>query len=154
MHKLWIIGLVSCTLLLSADVDEETFGLKNGRFWSTLATEETAIFLVGMVDGWKLREHTEEAIPGKVILVWNATAPFKYSELANMVGLAYANPENMSLPIGWVVMACLAVQRGDTARDPLFEALRKHLTDLRSRPGTFYTSDISPVDVILKLKKK
>lgn len=71
-----------------------------------------------------------------------------------MVNLAYEDPENLSLPVGCVVMASFAVQRGETTREPVFAALRKFLADLLSRPGNKYGSESSPVDVILKFRKK
>lgn len=72
-----------------------------------------------------------------------------------MVTLAYKQPENLVLPISWIVMANFAVQRGETTRDVALAALRKFLSRLNSAPSgpprTLPAEDRSPIFVILDL---
>ena len=82
------------------------------------------IFLVAMIDGWTLRDNVEDIVRGDVIGAMKATG-MQYGDLMLMVDAAYAHAENLSLPVGWVVMASLAVQRGETTTDVVLVALRQ-----------------------------
>jgi len=155
--KIWITLLICGMSLLGAETDEDqTFQLKNGRFWVHLDADQRTMFLVGLQDGWTLRGDTEAASLGAVFLVWGAKG-LQYSELSDMVTLAYKQPENLVLPISWVVMANFAVQRGDTTRDVALTALRKFLNRVNSAPQgpqrTLPVENRSPIFVILDLKK-
>jgi len=157
--------LATLVLLLSVQVggaaaadkdDTETAGLENGRFWNALSEDATrSEFLLGILDGWKLREQTEDAVRGTVINALSSCGgSFTYAELAEMVTAAYNEPENRPLPIGWVMMADLAIQCGHTTREAVFPALRKHLAEV-SGPGVLIKeSAMSPIDTILSASTK
>src|SRR5260370_5725930 len=137
--KLWIVGLFCCTSLLGQEFDKDadkTFSLLNGRYWTKLEPEQRPFFLAGMVDGWTFRKETEETVQGNVINAWGAAGNLKYSEMVKMIDLAYAEPENLTLPVGWVVMASMAIQRGDTTRDVVLSALRRFMASVTS--GVLY----------------
>ena len=163
MHKtLWTTSLllIYCTSFLGQEFNKDTdktFGLLNGHYWMKLSTEQRFFLLTGLVDGWAFREATEDTVKGSVILAWGIAGDnFQYIDMVKMIDLAYAEPENLTLPVGWVVMANMAVQRGDTTRDAALLALRKFLGGLKSGPPDrkFYGSEISPVNTILSLKTK
>ena len=106
--------------------------------------------MIGLLDGWNLRGFTQETIKGKEIIVMSSGGKFMTDDLANMVTSIYADTENVGLPVGWVAMGCLSVQRGETTRDLVFKALRKHLADLMGSQGTHYGNEVDPIDVILR----
>ena len=165
MKRLILLFLLALPSLW-ADDPEETFGMKNGRYWNHMLSIPEAysgkhdipgdtfkvLFLVGLTEGWKLEKLTKESISVKEALVWQGGAS-TLSDLASTVSAAYEDAENQPLPIGWVVMGALAVHRGDTTRDLIFMALRKHLThmmDGQARPATA----LDPTDIILQFHKK
>jgi hypothetical protein len=80
-------------------------------------------------------------------LAFNSGGDFTTNDLADMVSSVYAETENIALPIGWVAMGCLAVQRGETTRAAVFLALRKYLGDVSNKKGFL---DIDPIEVIIK----
>jgi len=143
--------LLSLVLLSAQSPRDQTFNLKNGRLWLSLPDDETrSVFLMGQFDGWNLLRNTEKEIKTAVLVVMGHGGPLTMVELAAMVTKAYAAPENLSLPIGWVVMASLAVQRGEVSGDVAFAALRKFLTGLTSRAnGRVIGSEMNPIDLIL-----
>ena len=61
----------------------------------------------------------------------------------------YEAPENLDLPIGWAIMACYSVKRGDTTRDVVFKHLRKALSNELERKDPHPANDFDPMDVIL-----
>jgi hypothetical protein len=71
-----------------------------------------------------------------------------------MITAAYNEPENRTLPIGWVMMADLAIQCGHTTRDAVFPALRRHLADISEAGKRTEGSAISPIDTILSVSTK
>lgn len=140
---------LTCT---AADRDNlETFGLKNGRFWNEIPKEARSLFLLGIFDGWELRGHSENEIPGKVLLALSGPH-VPMGELAEMLDEAYSHPENRSLPVGWVVLADRAIQRGETTPDLVFPALRKQLAERLA--GTVSGDAISPIDTIRSVQTK
>jgi len=162
MYKLSIIGLLSicCGPLLGQKADmEQTRGLRNGRFWNSIGESTRLSFLNGMADGWEMehraeiQEHSSLTILGKA---W--VSDLTYGEMSKMVTKTYQQPENLTLPIGWVALASLAIQRGETTQDTVFPALRKFLADLESgklpiKFGDRNTNepanpDFSPINVI------
>lgn len=108
------------------------------------------MFLEGIDDGWTLRQQTEDSTSGKVIKALSSCGSLTYAELAEMITAAYNEPENRTLPIGWVMMADIAIQCGRTTRDAVFPALRRHLADSSATEG----SAISPIDTILSVSTK
>ncbi len=141
--------------------------MKNGRYWNhTLCLPKAyyakhdipadtfqVLFLVGLIDGWKLEKITKGVIPVTEALVWQGGPESTLSDLAATVSDAYEAAENQPLPIGWVLLGALAVQRGDTTRDLVFMALRKHLTQMmdgQTRPATA----LDPTEVIMQFHKK
>jgi hypothetical protein len=107
MKKLFVVFLLAATSILAADNPEETFQMKNGRFWSHLgssADEYKSVFLLGLFDGWTLRGMTKETILGKELIVWTSGPKSTISDLAATVTSVYEEPENLPLPVGWVVM--------------------------------------------------
>ena len=137
--------LLGSSLLIAAKNPDETWEMKNGRFWNDLPSDDStrSIFLVGMLDGWHLRGFTEATIKGKVILAFNSGGDFTTNDLADMVSSVYAETENIALPIGWVAMGCLAVQRGETTRAAVFLALRKYLGDVSNKKGLRHSREVS-----------
>jgi hypothetical protein len=157
MKQFCALFLLSVLPLLATPPDDQTVGLNNGRFWrNTLGRDLTlgTVYLEAMIDGWSLRGDTEEVVPGKVLIVMNSGGELRYDELARIVDAAYDEPENLSLPIGWVAMGCLAVQRGETSRELVLGALRKHLANIMLSPQqSIAVTKISPIDAILNLKE-
>jgi hypothetical protein len=98
---------------------------------------------------------TKDTISGEEIAAWSGGPKSMISDLAATVTSIYQEPENLALPIGWVVMGVFAVQRGDTTRDVVFMALRKHLAEVMDAQGSrpVPLSEISPIQVIIKLRK-
>ncbi len=165
MKRLFVIFSLAIASLW-ADDPEQTLGMKNGRFWNNLSVppsittktgsgEETnkVVFLVGLIEGWKLESLTKDTIPAKEALAWRGGPESTISDLAATVTAVYKDTENQPLPIGWVVMGAFAVQRGDTTRDLVFMALRKHLSkmmDGQPRPA----AELDPTDVIIQSHKR
>jgi hypothetical protein len=150
MKNLCTIILAGCSLLFAAEErNDRTFGLENGRLWTSLQPDYRPVFHLGIVHGWQLRANTEEVMKGKVINAFASSGNFYSNELADLVTSVYADTENVALPIGWVVLASLAVERGQVDRNTVLTALRKQMTDLlngkRSRPNT----DYDPLETIL-----
>ena len=135
--------------------DDVTYGLRNGRFWRDMAPDLSvkAVFLSGLIEGWKLRDQVEDVISGAVVVAMSPGGTMQYADLAVMVDATYEHAENLSLPVGWVVMASFAVQRGDTTRDMVFPALRRHLAELRNTTTSRPTSEVSPIDTILSVSR-
>lgn len=94
------------------------------------------------MDGWSLRQETEEEVPGKVLAATIPCGTVQYAELAEMVTTAYSEPENRNLPVGWVMLADIAIECGRTTSNLVFPALRAHLAKEASG------SSISPIDTI------
>ena len=69
-----------------------------------------------------------------------------------MITAAYKEPENRSLPVGWVMMTDFAIQCGRTTSDVVFPALRKRVADMANK--TVSGSAISPIDVISSVSAK
>src|SRR6266446_3248423 len=146
MHRLFVALIFSAGLASSQTASDATLRLRNGRFWSTVPLETQSLFLMGIVDGWKLRGDTEELVRGKVALALLPGGSVSYGDMAKMVSAAYADPANISLPIGWVLIAELAVQRGEVTNEEALQALRKHLED-----GEVDPPGVSPIDAILNI---
>src|SRR5258706_16314731 len=110
MRKLCLLLVVASVSLLTADDPSRTFGLNNGRFWNSLPNVDTRhTFVMGLLDGWGLRGNTEEATQGRVINAMTGGSHFRTDYLVSLVTSVYADVENLPLPVGWVVMGCLAV---------------------------------------------
>lgn len=131
MKALCALVLFGTFSLFGADEpNDKTFGLDNGRFWNTLTLDRKHVYMRGMFDGWLLRGNTEEMAKGSVLIVFTATGKFTTNEMADMVTSIYGDSENIALPIGWVALASLAVERGGTDRNTALAALRKKMTEL------------------------
>jgi hypothetical protein len=70
-----------------------------------------------------------------------------------MLSSIYSDSENIVLPIGWVALASLATERGETDRSAVLAAVRKQMTELllngkTPRPSTAF----DPTDTILASK--
>ncbi len=160
-HKPFMIGgmkKVLCLLLLVgggfllADDPSTTFGLQNGRFWNAMSTDSRPYFLVGMFEGWHARQLRDDFITVKEAKAFYGE--FRTMDVAKMVTSVYGEPENLELPIAWVTMACFAVQRGDTTRDAVFMALRKHLSNELKRTDAHPFNEVDPIDIILNSRPK
>jgi hypothetical protein len=153
--RLCFLFLIGSGLFLAASNPDDTYGdMKNGRFWNTLPSDARPFFLFGMLEGWQLRQLREQYIEAKVAKAfWMSGGGFTMGDLANMVTSVYNEPENLDLPIGWVAMGCYAVKRGDTTRDLVFMALRKHLSDSLSKKAHPAFED-DPIDVIEKSRSR
>jgi hypothetical protein len=154
MKSLCLFLLLGTTAIYAADGPDQTFGMKNGRFWSGLPSDDAtrSAFLIGLFEGWHLRGDTQPIVPGSVIIAMNVSGRFTTDDLATMITSVYADTENLALPVGWVTMGCLAVQRGDTTRDLVFMALRKHLAGLMNRRDGVASSEVDAVNVIMQLR--
>jgi len=151
MNKLCAVVFLGASLLLAADDPKElTFELGNGRCWNSMPSEHRNTFLQGMLDGWSLRGATEESMKGSVMLAFSAGGDFTTNDLADMIASVYADAENLGLPVGCVALGCVAVKRGDTTRDTVLMALRKHMGDLLNSKGTRPGTDLNPINVILR----
>jgi len=135
-------------LLAAGEPSNETFGLENGRVWNTLTPDWKGACLMGMVQGWKLRANTEESTLVRVANAFSASGKFNTNDLADMVTSVYADTENIALPIGWVVLASLAIERGETSRNTVLVALRKQMTKLLSGKGSLPNTDFDPIATI------
>ena len=117
MKKTLLLFLFVCASVVAQDHLDETFHMKNGRFWNGLESPDNRLsYLRGLMDGWELRGMTKDVILGKEIIVWQGSPKSTMGDLTDMITSGYAQTENEPLPIGWAAMACLAVQRGDTTR--------------------------------------
>jgi hypothetical protein len=157
MRKLLVVVLLAAPSIWAAESPEETFEMKNGRFWNHLGSSRDdykSAFILGLFDGWALRGMTKATVLGKEVIVWSSGPKSTVSDLATMVTSVYEEPENLPLPIGGVVMGAFAVQRGDTTRDLVFMALRKHLAKMLDSPAATPVSEVDPIDVIMQLRKK
>ena len=134
---------------------QETLGLNNGRFWELLPNDPgvRALYLAGIFDGWRLRGDEQDVAASSTLAVMAAGGTFTLGELVAFTNGVYAQPENLSLPVGWVLMTAFAVQRGEAAKEPLLTALRAHLAALFSRNRTPMPSEIRPTALILSFKK-
>jgi hypothetical protein len=152
----WLLGLCFlmcfCATTSARDdqADERTLELTNGRFWNSLpeSDEIRAVFIKGIIDGWKLRGETEGSIKGSVLLALTPGSGFTFGELVQMVNDAYRQPENRSLPVGWVLMASMAIHRGETTKERVFPALRRHLSKCLDVSRRVPMSEINPIDTI------
>lgn len=145
--------LLSALPLAAEENVNLTYGLQNGRFWNLMDADSRPIYLLGIVHGWTLRGHTEDGSEVDVILaLTSGKVSLTFEELAEMITSDYANPENRTLPIGWVMMAEMAVHRGDTTRPVVLSALRKWLVDISGK--TLRGSQISPINTIVAASKK
>ena len=151
MNTLFAVAILAgSSLLFAADEpNDKTFGLENGRFWSTLKPDWKGAYLLGMLHGWELRGNTEKSIPGKVINALASSGNFDTNDLAAMVTSIYADTENIALPIGWVALAAMAVERGETNRNTVLVALRKQMTELLSGNSRRTEACFDPLDTIL-----
>jgi hypothetical protein len=136
MKKLCILILAGSSLLFAADEPSDgTFGLENGRLWKTLRPDYRDMYIRGIFHGWVLRGDTEDTVMGKVINAMTASGNFRSNDLADMLTSIYADSENVALPIGWVVLASLAVERGEADRSTVLAALRKQMATLSAKMG-------------------
>jgi hypothetical protein len=121
--------------------------LKNGRFWTQgLHTgNQRHAYVLGMLDSWEFRTSVQDRISGAELSAFVA-GNSRTEDLTAMIDSVYGQPENLSVPIGWIAVACLAVQRGEWKRDAIMTELRAHLE--RLRPGT--SQETSPLGVIFK----
>ncbi len=157
MKRTFVAFVLVATSIWANDCPDQTFQMKNGRFWSHLESDEYKfVYLRGIFDGWDLRGMTKDSISGEEIGAWIGGPKSTISDLSASVTSIYQEPENLVLPIGWVVMGVFAVQRGDTTRDVVFMALRKQLAEVTAAQGSrpMPLSEISPIHVIMKLSKK
>lgn len=151
---LCVVCLVGGGLLFAADKPEETLGLRNGRFWNSLADEARPFFLIGMLEGWQFHQLRAGAFTVKEAKAFWTSTSFTIGDLGDMLTSVYSEPENLDLPIGWAMMACHAVKRGDTTRDAVFMALRKALSDEVRRKDPHPANALDPMDVILNARPK
>lgn len=140
--------------LLAADNPDVTYGLDNGRFWNRLPDDAKPYFLIGMLEGWLFRQDRADFITVKEAMAFRAGATFPIGDLQNMLTSVYKEAENLELPIGWAMMACYAVQRGDATRDAVFMALRRALSDEMRRKDAHPANELDPMDVILNSTPK
>jgi hypothetical protein len=149
--------ILSAGTVVGEEAAGKTFGMQNGRFWNDLTDNDArTLFLIGIFEGWQLRVRTEDSVTGKVI---DALSPCgsSFGELAEMVTTVYKEPENRTLPVGWVLMASVKIQCGQTTHDRVFPVLRKHLAAVlaavsgtKGVPG----SVLDPIDAILSVSTK
>jgi hypothetical protein len=110
-------------------------------------------FVRGVIDGWALRESTEDNVSSGAPTMTNGIRPKGASDLARMLDVAYANEENLNLPIGWVLMGSLAVQRGETTTALVMQRLRRHLADIAFGGLPSTAQKLNPSDAISSATK-
>ncbi len=125
-----VVVLLGVFALVGEAQDRHTGSLSNGRYWNAIIEERRVGFLDGMLAGWYLRGSTEKVMSGSVILATTSSGHFTTNELSQMITAAYSHAENLNLPIGWVVLACMAVERGETSQEAALVALRQFLKNL------------------------
>jgi len=144
--------MIACIALNAAEPSHQTIGMKNGRFWNTVESVDFKhAFILGLLDGWELRGDTQDIVKSNVVIIMSGGGKFTTADLTSMVTSVYSGAENLTLPVGWVVMGCLAVQRGDTTTEVVMMALRKHLAALMSMKDAV-SSDVDPVQLIIDLR--
>jgi len=156
MNMRWLLGLcfLICFCAITSAKDDQandrTFQLANGRFWNSLPEndEVRGVFLVGIRDGWEFRAETEGTALGMVINALRSDSSITFGELTQMVNDTYRQPENRSLPVGWVLMASMAIQRGETTKERVFPALRSHLSKCFDNSRVVPMSEIDPISTI------
>ncbi len=127
----------------------KTFGLENGRYWNALDEEVRTAYVEGVIHGWTLRQETEDSVDGNVVVAFTSgNVSLTYSELAEMVTAAYRTPDNRTIPIGWVMLAEMAVHRGETTEALVFAALRERVLKMSGKNSTMIGSQASPIDTI------
>jgi hypothetical protein len=153
MKRTLLVFLFVHASVFAQDGPDETFRMKNGRFWNGLASPDSQLaFLRGLMDGWELRGMTKDVVLGKELIVWRGNPKSTMGDLAEMITSVYAETENQPLPVGWAAMACLAVQRGDATRESVLMALRKHLAAQLGRSDPRPVNEIDPTTLILELR--
>ncbi len=130
MKRLLFVAL-AVALSAAAEPQDETFGLKNGRYWASMPPESRRGFAAGLLDGWNMRGWTEATVHGSVLGAFSGGEGFTTDALAGMITSVYADKHNLVLPIGVVGLACLAIERGEVTRDGVLKALRLRIADLR-----------------------
>ncbi len=127
----------------------KTFGLENGRYWNAMDGEVRSAYVEGIIHGWTLRQETEDAVDSDVVLAFTSgNVSLTYGELAEMINAVYRQPENRTLPIGWVMLAEMAVHRGETTEALVFPALRQRVLKMSDRNSTMVGSQASPIPTI------
>ncbi len=118
-------------------------------------TEVRSTYVEGIMHGWALRQETEDAVDVNVFLaLTSGNVSLTYGELAEMITAAYRLPDNRTLPIGWVMLAEMAVHRGETTEALVFPALRQRLLKVSDKNSTMVGSQASPIDAIEASGKK
>jgi hypothetical protein len=153
IKRILVLLAAAITLTMGALADDkpsdQTFGLSNGRYWNSVGADFRKIYVIGLSDGWHLRADTEDLMKGEAIYAFSAPGGFHASELATMITAAYAETENTALPIGWVALASLAVQRGEADKNIVFSALRKFMATLQGTKGGRKNTDFDPLPTII-----
>ncbi len=153
MKRTLLLMLFFCASVFAAERPDETFHMKNGRFWNSLVSSDSQlVFLLGLMDGWELRGTTKDVVLGKELIAWQGSPKSTMGDLTDMITAVYGETENQTLPVGWVAMGCLAVQRGDATRDAVFLVLRKHLTTVLGWTDSHPAKEIDPIDLILQFR--
>jgi hypothetical protein len=155
MKALCVLGFLLATQLSGAEEPgNKTFGLDNGRFWNTLTPANRQTYVEGILQGWQLRGFTEELVEARVLHLFNADGQFNSSDVADIASTIYRNADNLPLPVGWVVLAALTVERGENDTHTILAALRKKMSELRKTREPRMGTDLIPIDAILGGKKK
>jgi hypothetical protein len=153
MHKIRIacaVALLGTSLLFAQEDIGRTFGLLNGQYWKEIGSEDArSIFITGMIDGWDARKFTEHV--SIVDNIYSASGRVTMRDIAVMVSAAYSDRTNVNLPIAWVTMACLAIQKGETTKELVFPALRSHMTAMSQ--GMHELTEVNPIPVIWKASR-
>jgi hypothetical protein len=158
-----LLTLVLAVSTFAADNQLTTFNMRNGHFWHELseAGDYRPAFLMGLMEGWDLRGNTESSVLDSTANALSRSPQFSTDDLAKMISSVYKDPENLSLPVGWVALGCLAVQRGESTKAIVFVALRKHLAHLSEKLATpegkeegIPASELDAVKLIAALIKK
>jgi hypothetical protein len=149
-----MLFLLGTSVLLAADKQDETFHLKNGRCWNLLPSDVQPYFLLGMYEGWNFHQSRADFITVKEARAFMTSSTFTIGDMGDMLTAVYKDTENLDLPIGWAILACKAVQRGETTRDAVFMALRKHLSTELQRKDPHPANEVDPIDVIKNSQPK
>jgi hypothetical protein len=140
MNKLVLVGLLLCGSIAWSDdeVVVRTVGFENGRQWNKISDSFKLGFIAGLIDAWEMRDQTEETRDGYVQIALQPSSNTTLGDLREMVEGVYKHPENLDLPIGWVLMACISVKKGENTSDAVLAALRKYTSGLREEDHPYF----------------
>src|SRR5271166_6027626 len=84
-RRICILLLLGSGFLLAADTSQETLGLQNGRFWNSLPPDAQPYFLMGLLEGWEIRQKRVGVLTKKEAMAFYTTTTFTFGDIGDMV---------------------------------------------------------------------